>query len=102
MTTSAPWTTWKATARSRRSWSVERGTRTSAPSSRKRVVVGRPRKPAPPVTTTSLPDQKLGSGAPVVILGRLAAASYTRPARGAEALGHHTVLQPGALHRAHH
>ena len=60
-------------SRSRRSNSAERTTLTSAPSSRSRPVVGLPRKPAPPLTTTRLPDQKPGSGEADAIAGRLAA-----------------------------
>src|SRR4051794_38349005 len=56
--------TWRQAPASRRSCSARRGTRTSAPSSPSIRTVGFPRRPAPPVTTTRLPDQKLLSGAP--------------------------------------
>src|SRR4051812_27897610 len=61
----APW--------SRRSYSDERVMRTSAPRSSSSATVGLPRKPAPPVTTTFLPDQKPGSGDAPRIGRRLAA-----------------------------
>src|SRR4051794_38308914 len=73
-TSSAPSRARKQASRSRRSYSAERTTLTSAPSSRSRPLVGVPRKPPPPVTTTFFSDQKPGSGAPEAIGGRLATA----------------------------
>ena len=49
---------------SRRSCSPERTTLTSAPSDSSRRTVGLPRKPAPPVTTTRVPDQDVAEGFP--------------------------------------
>src|SRR5690349_2255847 len=62
MTTSAPSSACRVAAGSRRSWSDERITLTSAPSSESRLTVGVPRKPAPPVTATDFPLQNWGSG----------------------------------------
>src|SRR5690349_11537255 len=61
MTTSAPSIAARAARWSRRSWSAERITRTSAPSVSSSRTVGRPRKPPPPVTATAFPRQNSGS-----------------------------------------
>src|SRR5882724_12543660 len=62
MTTWAPSSAAKQAPRSRRSCSADRATFTSAPSSSSIATVGRPRKPAPPVTTTRLAAQNRESG----------------------------------------
>src|SRR6478735_1841898 len=51
----------KQASRSRRSCSAERIVLTRAPRSSSIATVGRPRKPAPPVTATALPSQNPGS-----------------------------------------
>src|SRR5438270_8657080 len=49
-------------ARSRRSYSAERGANTSRqPRARRPSTTNEPRKPAPPVTTTRLSDQRISS-----------------------------------------
>src|SRR3954454_24636551 len=62
MTTVAPSTASCAARGSRRSCSEERTIVVSAPSSSRRRTSGRPRNPAPPVTTTGLPFQNCGLG----------------------------------------
>src|SRR5689334_22266383 len=87
-TISAPSNAWRVAARSRRSCSDDRVADTDAPRSSSAATVGRPRKPAPPVTTTRLPDQKPGSGCgeptgpgyPRQTLRALAAVALTRVA----------------------
>src|SRR4051812_42608717 len=79
MTTCAPSRAARHASWSRRSYSLERDTRTSAPSSSSSATVGRPRKPAPPVTTTCLPDQKPGSGVALATARRLAALAAREP-----------------------
>src|SRR6476620_6280767 len=61
-TMSAPSPAARVAAASRRSYSAERGTRTSAPSAARSRVTAVPRKPAPPVTTTALPVQNPAVG----------------------------------------
>src|SRR4051794_3038152 len=61
-TISAPSTAARVAPESRRSCSAARTIRTSAPSAARSRVTALPRKPAPPVTVTSLPCQKPGSG----------------------------------------
>src|SRR6476659_9039287 len=88
-TLAARWmTTWdsrrasKHASRSRRSYSAERIVLARAPRSSSMATVGRPRKPAPPVTATALPFQKAGSGLTEAIArkasGRLYAVSGQR------------------------
>src|SRR5215207_7366960 len=72
MTTCAPRRASKQAARSRRSYPAERTTVTSAARSSSIATVRRPRKPAPPVTTTVLLDQNAGSGLADAIADRLA------------------------------
>src|SRR5512132_408024 len=61
-TTSAPSTASRVARGSRRSWSADRIVVTSAPSAVRSRTTTRPRKPAPPVTTTAFPAQNSGVG----------------------------------------
>src|SRR4051812_13904856 len=70
-TTAAPSTASRVADGSRRSWSAERTTRTSAPSASSCRVTAVPRKPAPPVTTTGLPVQNSRDGEAAAMPGIL-------------------------------
>src|SRR5436190_21753375 len=91
MTTSAPSTAARVSFGRRRSCSAERITRVSAPSWPSRPTTALPRNPAPPVTATGLPAQKLADGSDTTF-------SYPNSAAGELVLER---LEVGVAHDPH-